>query len=582
MNLVRTVAKTATALLVCACISCENEQDITIGSEVLPGSSLEFKEVEIENAVNLTQVSTQRVQTNNLPYYRLGKSANAKYDLVLKPRVGRNLPNVQADAAKPDTLYRFSSAKVVLSYRFETDSTTVVDDTRVSYLIKAGRQQNADGKVQVKLFDLDQNIQTNDGSNANNNIYYADGSRPSGENLNLNVATGELANVSIEAPLLDRFEIDVTGNAGLGDTNLQRSKNVEGVSGEKKTALEIASDGLNQLFQNHFSSNPLSVNDLTTKTQTEFIGEFEAFYLQTVADETNNVFEVLPQDTSTTDVSPVLSRIEIAFDLVADVSGTKFKVKDTNGNDVDLDKQHLVYFYLNNDGGFFDTEAAGQNINIITELNTVPQSESEVYLRNGIGSVGKLELFSESDPNNNGKNLLESLFEGNIISDFNKDDVISKAVLRFTVKGTEEGLPGRLVLNRNNLRLGTESLFLTDFNNNVSSIDLLKANHLIEKSVVDGNTVYDIVITEHLQQILNQDNVEGAKNLNFDMTLSIFNEGDRIAAIPGLNTVGGETQTFFMLEGTLLSDGEVKISNSNDETETALKPKLIVKFTPTN
>lgn len=576
MKLIRTVAKTAAALLVLVCFSCENEQDITIGGEVLPGSSLEFKEVEIENAVNLTQVSTKRVRTNDLPYYRLGKSANTKYDLVVKPQTG-DVSAIQGSK----NFYKFKSAKIVLSYRFK-DTTKNVGENLVAYQIKKGRQQNAEGEVRVKLHRLKQVIESNDFSVAFENRYFSDGWRNGINDLRWPWGAEDLdliEEMSIKPSFTDDFiEVSTLGDLNTLGTPLVLSKNVEKSTSieNKTTAVSIDLSASSSLFVDFFGENKLDAETLIRKSGIDFQKEFNAFYFEVIEDQTANVLEVLPNNflSGVEIATPVISRVEVVFDVV-DEEGNSVKVKDDSGNDTDTNQEYYLFFPLTNINSSGIGEPA-QTINLIANLNENDSaSDSEIYLKNGVGSVALLQLFSDE--------LLTSFFEENTINEFNKDAIISRAVLRFTAEGISESYPERLVLNRHRLpRGGSGSLFLTDFNDNISSLSLLEGNHLLKKQEVDGNTIYDIVITEHLQEIFNQNNLQSAEIQNFDMTLSIFNRDDRITAIPGFKTEGSSTQEFYMLEGSLLSDEEVKISNSNVENETSLKPKLIVKFTPTN
>lgn len=568
MKLIYNAAKFIAALLLITIFSCENDQEVTVGGEVLPGSAIKFKEIVLDDVVNLEQVSTERVQSNNLPYYRLGKNAKALYELVLKPRKGSNLPLEKVGNQKNDTMYRFNSAKLVLSYRF--DQTAQVDESTVSFKIRENASQKSEG-LNVKVFLLDQTILNLNPEKEGENVYYADGWQPQESNIiDLEKEKVELDSDKVSSPAKDILNVTVNGNPGVSNTLLRLSKNIEKVDPGAAFNIDLKAPQ----FEEYYGKASLSAEELNVKSGSAFQDFFKAFYIKP-NDDADDVFELLPAE------SNVISRVEVVFDLV-DEKGNPFKEEG-----VDEQKQQYVFFYLNNQNITLDPSlnAEGdraQSINLIksSKGDEMP-SENSVMLSNGVGSIAKLKLFPDlktEDPSNT-KSLLTMLYEEGFVEDgFSLNSIISEAVLRFTAKTTVD-LPDRLVLNRFN-----ESGFLKDFSDALNTEGGLSKNHLIKKQEIDGEMVYDIVITEHLQRILNQKTLEEAQSQNFDLSLGIYNEEEGARLISASQVAEGDDKgrDFYIFENSLYSSDEVSIYSSNDMAGKSLKPKLIVKFTPTN
>lgn len=571
MKLIHNAAKSIAALLLVTFFSCESDQEVTVGGEVLPGSTVKFKEIVLNDVVNLEQVSTTRIQSNDLPYSRLGKTADALYELVLKPRVGSNLPPEDNDTL----LYKFSSAKMILSYRLDGPTDTDIDVNTKSYSIKNNSLQK-EGSLPVKVFLLNQRVLNLDPEEAIANVYYADGWQPKAENI-LALDRGdrvELGAGLIQSPTNEPFNVDTVGNSNVSNTALQLSKNIEDALGNSAFILDLKEGGK---FQEHFGVESLTREKLLEKSGRSFQEAFKAFYLNVDGNEVDNVFEVLPNNTTS---NAVISRVEVVFDLM-DRNGNPVNQLDGNGVDTGVVRKHHAFFYLNNENiGLGEEVIRAQNINFITPLNIETGGSNDaadsVELKSGIGSIAKLKLFPKPQ-DVNGKSLLDSLFteEDYNREGFNVKSVISKAVLRFIAKNTD-GLPDALALNpyAKNANESTPG-FLIDFNTANVSNETLFRDHLIKKTEVGDDVVYDIVVTEHLQQIFNQNELKEAEEQNSELSLSIYNEKEEVSLISGLKTTeeGNNEEKFYVFGGVLYSNDKIKISS---------KPKLIIKFTPTN
>ncbi len=220
-------------------------------------------------------------------------------------------------------------------------------------------------------------------------------------------------------------------------------------------------------------------------------------------------------------------------------------------------------------------ENGSQVINLITDnrVNTNTTENSDVsILRNGInGSVMQIQLLPKESDNN-----LKAILDKKII--------VSEATLRFTAKTSEtafEELPNRLALNFSE---STGSITDFDIFNTNNPEETLFTNHILEKKQMGDNVIYDIIVTEHVQQILNQsEGVDASEEFNRNLILSVYN--DEIAPFysrvkstqDNSNTIDG----FFVFGGVLYSTQKVSIYN-NMVSDDELKPKLILKFTPSN
>ena len=551
MKLIQNAVKGLIALLVF--VSCENDTEVTVGKEVLPGSEVNFEIDPISGVINLEQVSTARVQTNNLPFYRLGNDGQFKYELVIKPI------HAQANEIRSleDTLLfaRFKSANLILGYRYNeiARSTSTAVDALDTLKIVEGSLSGTSLNLNVKWFD--QQINTINFGQASAATYYADGSSSVPSN-NIDIKSAPFVNLAtnsiVEFPELST-DFNPDANVEIPSTSLRQSKNIEDANGVLNIELNKA------IFETYFvseGSSILSQEELTAlSVNAQFEEAFKAFYLE-VIDGQNALAEV------TANSQFVRPRLQMVFDIVNEQG--EVQTQTVTVNDV---VEEFTTFEVPFD---FDVSSAdlldGQVINIVEVL-----SESEgnpdnttVELVNGFnGSIASLKLF----PN-------EERFE----QIHSKKRIISEAVLRFTADaevGEFDELPNRLSVNFSE---GTP-IAISDFANLSGSTGALFANHILEKKLVEAEDriVYDVIITEHLQQIFNQEDFRGAIALNRDLVLSLYVD-DEVPVYVRAKGIDNE-KSFFYNRSLLFSGEKLSIFTSNAEEE-ASRPELIIKFTP--
>ncbi len=541
MKLFKNAVNSFLILLVFVAVSCEQEQEITVGGEVLPGSERNFEFDTISDVIKLKKIQNNRVQTNNLPFYRLGSYKGKKYELVVKPvkAAEDNVRNFDEQ-----TFARLKSVNLILGYRSEvlqvnTSAEDVKDTLRVLENTTIGEM------IGVNVMLLGQEIKSTNFEIAPDPnsvvppvVYYNDGSssNTSSNKIDVNLAGDLLANKTVEFPSGGKVLFSRNGNEELSNL-LKTSRNIEDAGGAISINLNL--EKFSDYFVGADGGVIMSRPELIAKsTSSSFENAFKAIYLQLMEEQNDVLLELLSN-------ADVVSRIQVIFDVV-DKDGKDSTLTDkVDGEDV-ISTSFEVPFLLNN--------AQGQEIiNLINVIDGDMNSENSdlLTIQGGIGgAVASLELFPNDEDFN----------------DFlNKKRIVSEAFLRF-VTSDESDLPDRLLLSRLDV---PEAIGFSNFNSD-GSVSLEKGDN--------GETFYDIVITNLIQQILNQNSFDASREVNQELLLSLY-DGEVSAYLSAISS--GDVGNYFIDRNLLFSEENVSIHTSNVEVD-ALKPKLIIKFTPAN
>lgn len=556
MKLFRNAIKATAALLVFFTVSCNDEErEVTVGGEVLPGSSVRFETDMLQNAISLTSLKTNKIRTNNLPYYRLGNFDGFKYELALKP-IRANKDDIRGTDNEETTFVKFKEASLVLAYRYEN----LLDDkndatTNVNTLTIREGNLGTNTPLKVKADFIEQKILIGEPESAVLGVagYFSDGSTTVGTASNTikknpnSVAPEFSINIPKEA-----VAVEVSRNEEIRNGNLRRSNNIEDAGGA--VVIPLPKEKFENYFKTTDDSAVLSRKILIDKsTSTNFENTFKAIYVE-VAENQESLIQLLSSNRF------VISRMKVIFDIV-DASGNPKTITENNteGNSVTINSFEVPFDFVSDNN-------ESQIINIINDLRPAKKTTNTIDLENGVnGTVATLKLL-----------------QNNLDNEFQKEQVISQAIMRFFAKTDDENfenLPNRLALN-----FSESANSIIDFNNNANNQnDALFKNHLLKKQkTAAGQVFYDLIVTEHIQQILNQATFREAEKGNMNLILSIYNDNETPAFIAAKATLGESgTDGFFINRGILYSNDKVSIYTENAADEN-VRPKLITKFTTIN
>lgn len=544
-------------------VSCDD--DISeVGANALIGSELEITSADF--AVSTTQVDVEKPRINDLDYYLLGNSnqgfGNTQYGIlsqifsysVLVQDSSTETTDEDGEiTSTTEVKYELENIELVLPYHYSLSEDDDADSTDglATYTIDS----NTTGEtLTLDVYFSGYELQATDPNIAGNvtESYYADNTEGNAftdgtNSVNFSKIRGnKLASEIITLPTTGEIiTVNTLDDDDEALSSEEISANFKAIRIElKDTNGEINFPELTGIIDSD------GVVDITAFNDLSIFKIFQGIYIEATTASENSVTEIL--DFNQTFVN---AGLKLTFSEVT----TFTDLEDDTNSENNADDPETVITTLT---------FTGNPLNIMTyseDSELTPTSE-EIILQSGLGSIAKIDLFSDSDE-------FTELHDDNIL--------LNDAVLRLTVNTDSDiavntsDLPENIFIN-----IFETGSILADYTSNFSSTDedneTLKEGHLMSLVIPDNDSLYpyyEINITEHLANILKQDSF----NISDQNTLGISVTED-------LN-ITNSTQLFPAKEetinqGSLLSFKTVSLFGSQ-ATDIENRPRLFIKYTST-
>ena len=511
--------------------SCDDDVS-DVGAETLIGTEIDLIE-DSENEITLTQMSSNPIQTNSQSINFLGIDndpvfGSTSYGILAEvaPAILSSIP-----AVNDSTTISIDNIELILPYAYRLKSTS--DQERVYEIDSIF---NVTEPLQVEVFQSIQELILTSTTTNSPQRYYSNASDDINEfgdlivGDNNNLVDTDNSNPFSALPMEDELTIDLRNDDGSA---IENPEELPGYRIKlKNTIFDAILEGSEE-------------NDFTALSNNDFTDKFRGIYLNPIMDVTKGLIGI-PRLSTLSGLTP---RIEITFDVKKADEDPTTEIAQLN--------------------------ITGQTINIINPnipaTITNNQSGNSIFVKGGPGTIAKISLFNSEE--------LEELLDNNLI--------VNGAELKFTVNKEAsqiqdvEDLPAIMI---NELETGRRLLdyngavSITQANTEIVNEDVLRIIHLPLPEEENGEFVYTINVTDHIQRILNQDSLEDAETLNTKLALSVT--ADIRENAPA--RIKNQTAEQFVTIGTPKSIKGVVLYGNGDNVEDIKKPKLIIKSTAAN
>ena len=562
--------------------SCDDEIS-NVGAGALNGSQLDIEDGEV--AVTVSQVNVEQPRTNNLDYYLLGNNTDESeitnrfsilsqvfsYSTAIADSFTETTDDDDNITSSTTINYTLESATLVLPFKYSLVETDTSDDVE-RYSFDSTITGNS---LSLNVYLSNYLLQTTAPNelSATTEEYFADKSNGT-DFFDESYMQTLLTSYPVDLNQFDYsansdedydFEIPLSFTEEDGEeqdyegedkSNLFPAIRIPLITNqEDDTESNPFKTILNEIIIVDNDDDGLKDEiDISAFIDEDILNTFRGLYIESSSD-SNAIIDILQSNTY------VNSGIQLIFS-----KQTNFIDNENTDNNEITNETVITTLNLSNPINFIDK----------TENSQLTQSSTEIILEGGLGKVAQVDLFENDD--------LQNLISENIL--------LNNAVLKLTVNTeseyftSEEDLPDNIFINH-----FENGSVLTDYTNNSSSesaednIESIQENHLI--SIRDengdiiydenGNITYEIVITQHLANILNQDTDEDANNTNTSLVISTTNN---------LNTTN-TSRLFnpkieqYINQGSLLSFKTVPLYSSN-EGDINKKPRVATKYTSTS
>lgn len=562
------VIRFLTVITAASCLFVSCDDDISeVGANALIGSELEV--IPADFPVTTTQVDVEKPRINDLDYYLLGNSDHGfgntqygilsqifSYSVLVQDSSTETTDEDGETSTTTEVKYTLENIELVLPYRYSLSEDDDADSTDGLATYTIDSNTTGEETLTLDVYFSGYELQATDPNIAGNvtESYYADNTEGNAftdgtNSVNFSKIRGtKLASEIITLPTTGEIiTVDTLDDDDEALSSEEISANFKAIRIElKDNNDEINFPELTDIIDSD------GVVDITAFNDLSIFKIFQGIYIEATTASENSVTEIL--DFNQTFVN---AGLKLTFSEVT----TFTDLEDDTNSENNADDPETVITTLT---------FTGNPLNIMTyseDSELTPTSE-EVILQSGLGSIAKIDLFSDSDE----------------FSELHNDNVLlNDAVLRLTVNTDSDidistsDLPENIFIN-----IFETGDILTDYTNNFSSTDedneTLKEGHLMSLVIPEDEVTYpyyEINITEHLSNILRQDSFSDATEENVTLGISVTED---LNITNSTQLFPGKEET--INQGSLLSFKTLSLFGS-DATDTENRPRLFIKYTST-
>lgn len=519
-------------------ISCDDEVS-DVGGEILTNTSISVTEFS-ETAIQTQNISLDSIQSNNLltssvvnnqvafsGNYLLGTQSNERsgavdYGVLFRVEPTTESLKVLMDSlSKAGALLRVSSAKVVIPYSYNIESSTDVETNVVTNTYQIVGVNNPGVPLQLDVFRNEFNLELISGSTNTRQLYYAngfDGVNSFKDQINQTNIVSVEGLINETTPNGNSFEIEAPITADAFETD--------------NRSLQISLQ--NNFFGESIVNTDGVVSDINLLTSGEqFLSRFKGIFINPRAGN-QNLAQVFDNSVADSSGAFILPRIEVNFDVV--IAGAVIVSQN-------------VTFNMNAQAVNIVNSEVGKT----TDFNTAFEGNSTLTVKGGV-ATSRIKIFND-----------EAQFE----SFFEDKPIVNQAVLRFKINEESplfdpENFERGLLLNE----LETGNII------NVEDV-VSDGTTSVVQTFNEQEMTFDFTITNYVKNIVNATNFEVAKRNNNDLAIGI---SELIFENNNLR-IFNEAQQRLINVGSILSTSEVPLYGMDAAEDK--RPQLIINFTET-